>query len=700
MSTGGGSDLFEGSNGMIGLGMPTESANPSTDVTISAPTSPTAALAAGKGYARKKRLLLILLGVHIILSLFAVAPGHLSVDEGVYHMMSESFATNGSLAIWNGYEEFPSPELALLVARPVNGQLFPQYPHVYTFLAAPFYAVMGYRGLFLLNAIAFVGVAWLTYLLAIRLFRDRDLGLNAVLILALATFAWEYSQAAWPHSTSMLFVMAAVYLAVLAVESPALPFSLVFAGLSGLIAGLGAGVRVDEFFVVPAIAVWFLFLRPVRWREAAGQCIGTLLGLVPLAFLNHIKFGVWSPFSYGKPDEGATAEAGLVAYIPLAAAGLLLLLIVWCSTMLPKTRWLGTPLARFTIGALTLGFVVALVPQAQDLVHKLMNGAFQLLVDLRIRDRNILEGGLSRGSTGGMIYLGSLKKSLLQSAPYLVILLPLLLRLGRGPGEGHRLLLPFLIVAAYVATLSYFAWHGGLCLNLRYFLPILPFTSLLTAIAIREYRLVEGRRGFLLSALVLAVVATHLLATLPQPINIAWQEHLFLTVPLVIAGILLLLTVFVAVRRPATHPRFQALTLAITITAFAWSAMTAFTYDYPRSYYERKSEVEFVERAARTIRPDSILFGADRRIDGFLGLNAKDRIRLALPAVDNYRDFRRLIEFHLTAGRSVYLLLNPAFSRVLEKRDLLGSLNTTKVLDDSRNTIVQVTDRTSTREND
>jgi len=60
--------------------------------------------------------------------LVMTVPGHLSVDEGIYHFMSQSPARSGSLAIWNGYDEFPSPELALLVGRPHDGLLMPQYP--------------------------------------------------------------------------------------------------------------------------------------------------------------------------------------------------------------------------------------------------------------------------------------------------------------------------------------------------------------------------------------------------------------------------------------------------------------------------------------------------------------------------------------------------------------------------------------------
>ena len=145
-------------------------------------------------------ILLVACALTLVISVLFVTGGHLSVDEGVYHMMSRSFAASGGLGIWNGYEEFPSPELLPPVARVHEGQLFPAYPYLSTVLAAPLYRVAGYRGLFILNAVAFVGVVGLGYLIARALWRDTQLALNACLILIFATFAWQYSQTAWPHA--------------------------------------------------------------------------------------------------------------------------------------------------------------------------------------------------------------------------------------------------------------------------------------------------------------------------------------------------------------------------------------------------------------------------------------------------------------------------------------------------------------------
>ena len=158
---------------------------------------------------RPSRLLLAaLLGAHVVLSVAALSPGYLSVDEGTYHVMVKSLADHGSLAFSNGYEEFPSLELITGSVRVHEGRLVPVTPILFAIVSLPFYRAAGYAGLFVVNNLAFLGILALTAALAHRLFRDRALGMLSIAILGLCTFAWEYSQAAWPHASSAFTVLA------------------------------------------------------------------------------------------------------------------------------------------------------------------------------------------------------------------------------------------------------------------------------------------------------------------------------------------------------------------------------------------------------------------------------------------------------------------------------------------------------------
>ena len=109
-------------------------------------------------------------------------------------MMARAFAASGSLAIWNGYEEFPSPAFALSHILIHEGRLVPQYPYLTAVLNYPLYRLAGFAGLLLLNAIAYVATVGVCFLTARALFRDTALSLNACLILAVATYSWVKSR--------------------------------------------------------------------------------------------------------------------------------------------------------------------------------------------------------------------------------------------------------------------------------------------------------------------------------------------------------------------------------------------------------------------------------------------------------------------------------------------------------------------------
>ena len=101
---------------------------------------------------RPWRVVILLLGLHLAFSLVVNEPGYLTYDSGTYHFMVKTFAETGGFTVRNGYEELPSPALVVAQLRTPTGELVAQYPETYTFLALPFYLVMGYPGLIFINA--------------------------------------------------------------------------------------------------------------------------------------------------------------------------------------------------------------------------------------------------------------------------------------------------------------------------------------------------------------------------------------------------------------------------------------------------------------------------------------------------------------------------------------------------------------------
>jgi hypothetical protein len=336
-----------------------------------------------------------------------------------------------------------------------------------------------------------------------------------------------------------------------------------------------------------------------------------------------------------------------------------------------------------------LGAIWLASPQGWAMASRLATGAFQLLVDLRIRDLGISEGGLSRGPTGGMVYQGSLKKSLLQSCPYLVVLLLPFLDMLRGRRERGALALLFIVPFVYIGVYSYFTWHGGKAFNLRYFLPAMPMLAILTAYAWRRLPTHLGDSWLRVCYLaVLAVLAIHLLAIFPRWPSLGTQENIFLTIPLLIAAIFLILLISSRLSRGTARRTLQGATAVAMIVALLWSGMVAVTYDYLRDYLIRAVRSEFSDQMARVIKPDSILFTSYSTF--FFGLIDKERVRFAEPRRDDFEGFVPLLRFHLNSGRPVYLWLDDWMKDELRKHDLLDQLEFVPLVDRTSGTLVQV----------
>ena len=623
-------------------------------------------------YRREWVALVLLISVQFTFTLFVTVPGYISVDEGTYHMMVKNFAGSGTLEIWNGYDELSSIELqAAGHLRTHNGRLISQYPYLYAVLATPFYWIFGYRGLFFVNSIAFFVAVLVSYALARSLFEDRKLALNSCFILVLATYLWDYSQAAWPHAVTVLFVTAAAYCTVRGLKLSRAAGSLCFPALAGLLIGSGAGVRLDVILAAPALALALALGPSQRVKKTLAFCAGLGPGLAALSITNHFKLGTVSPFSYG-------GRAGPAVYVPIVLMALVLLFAVWISRKVivgwrsGHKNWAVLGWAAAILAALVF------LKSSTGLLFQLFSGALQLLVDLRFRDPDLIEPAMIRTASGAVVYIAALKKSLLQSCAYLpVVLLPLFTMSKKKtnlPGMAGASIL-YLIPLSYSGVFSFFAWHGGLCLNLRYLLPILPFTSILTAWAWRE--LSKGQKGSLgksMRFVGLAIVILFSFLVLPNTGELTpTHEFWLLTFPLLVAGLialLVLLRLFVS-----HHIHWVAWLLFTTVFgAMVWSGLVVFSYDYPRAALFRYINSRLSATVAEYISPDSLVFMDSYN---YLGLLEVDRVRLAFPSSaregksDDFRDFKPLMDYHLVRGRNVYAVFRHEVWETIRQRGLL-----------------------------
>jgi 4-amino-4-deoxy-L-arabinose transferase-like glycosyltransferase len=605
-------------------------------------------------------VLVALAAVHTVVSLVGVIPGYVTIDEAYFHWMTKSFHDTGDLSLWNGYEEFPSPELIHPYVQLHRGRLSPPSPSPYAVLASPLYHFAGFRGLFLLNALALVGVAVFCYLAAGRLFRDRDLALDACLILVVSTYAWEYSQAAWPHVTAMLFVAAAFFLFVCAYEASPGGKARWTAFAAGVVAGFGMGMRLDTVLVLPGLMLPFLFARPWRPKEAAMVLAGAIPGATALAMTNLAKFGAFSPFSYGQEGMQAYNRPAAPPYEMIVAAGAVTLL-AWALT---RSRVSHVPIMRRAGLFLTLTAVVFCAlwacTDAAQRVSQTMEGALISLVDIRFLDPHVLFSPMTRSSGGGVLYIGAHKKALLQSLPFLTALLIPLARVVCRDRDAPALATLFLtptIITGYFAY-AFFEGEagGGLCLNQRYLLPCLPFFCILTAYGVRELTAACNGKSLISAAVAAAGAAAgvYFLLTAAYSPSADQLEFPLLVVPLILAAPLGLTILLACSTGTSEFPRCRMVAWSFLVAALTWATLVSFWYDYPAYQHARKANYHFCRQLLEVVPPDSLFVAGHGFFTTAVALIERTRVRIAYPARDNFADLSRLVAFHRSAGRPIF----------------------------------------------
>ena len=378
---------------------------------------------------------------------------------------------------------------------------------------------------------------------------------------------------------------------------------------------------------------------------------------------------MFAPLSVGGPSI-----FGEVAPFPAALATILgiLLVIVWLVSRSSVDLFDWNNQKKFAIGLLSLLVLALAIPYTRNILLKEASQAYTMIVDLRILDLSIVKPASTRSAGGGMVYIGGQKKALLQSLPYLVILLiPLLKIRYTGDSDFSRLCILAIVPVAFVVFFTHYNDNGGLCLNLRYLLPILPFTSILTAYFLRDlFRQTDRKFHFITFELIGLVTAfIFFLFTRRIFITIDQQEFPILIIPLILAGLLTLLLATRVVSKRETWKLIPAVAVVVFFIALEWAGLMAFFYDFPHHRQQRIQNFTFGGEVAQIIPSDSIFFTYPY-IDGVLRLIDSKRVRIAFPGQDGFRDFPKLVAFYLNAGRRVFAMFPQSLWKQLEKGPL------------------------------
>ncbi len=426
----------------------------------------------------------------------ALVPGVFTIDE-CNHLAAVAALRHGRLDL-PGYEGIaPSAELAFFNPRkglPAASPPVNDLPPLYAFIALPF-SLLGFRGLFYLNALAFLGTLVAVFHLGRRLASDRRITpWVAAALFALGGYSIEYALGMWPHMLSVCLCTCG-FLFASAVRQPPASGSSLEEGVSsgfkaaffaGLLLGAATGIRYQNVVYATGVAVGLLLWASSRRRAITGYAAGLAVPLGATSVLNYLRLGSFNPISKG---HGYLALRGLL------------------------TPPASEPLAEVGAGGAGAG-------GAGTLLGQIIRAFWYRVVDYSACPAIDFGDFFPRPSleSGAYLFYGVAKKAWLQSSPWAVVALVALLSVwltGRGEskagaeksdadraaGESRQHLRAISLVVWPV--LAMFAVVGarrtdGICFNQRYFLELVPLSALAVALLLERYAL---SRAALLAAL-------------------------------------------------------------------------------------------------------------------------------------------------------------------------------------------------------
>lgn len=543
-------------------------------------------------------------------------PGVFTVDEP--HYISTLVALRDGRLTPPGTEGLPpSRELAwfdpenrgrVVTSTPVAANV----PPLWAPLAAPF-SLAGWRGLVLLNTLAFLATAALCHWLATVISGSARAGWWAAGAFAVGGFQIEYAQGVWPQSLSSMLTMAAVCSALLASEraSRAAAFS------AGWLAALATGLRYQNVLVVCALGALLVVRARERRRLVPVFLVGALLPLAASSILNHERLGSWNPISKGprylsiplNVQVGSEPRSSEPGTSEPASYGEDVARLIWARLVDYGARPFGPPETWMT-----------------DWMH--------------------------RGSGGALLATGVVKKSLVQSAPWVVVALGwAVARLARRrlrPGAETTFAMAALGLVVLVVGVLAIAGRGrddGLVYNQRYLLDLVAPLAVCfgTAMASIDIRARAGVRGLLMGA---AMVLIALLLG-PASASHQWLVRFF---PIVLG--VGLVTAWVG--RSKVRP---ALLATLAVTSISWAFFLHLSTDLQASRAIRRGCLQRAEIVAKHVPPRAAIVAWGGRKDMLAAVVLEGSQTVIDASADGGEAARATVEALLARGDRVFVWL-------------------------------------------
>lgn len=494
----------------------------------------------------------VLLGLLIALGVVLVATtirGTYITDE-INYMVSVVGLRQGVLTVPGTEKLPPSKELFSFdpepnVRIPTTTPVISVVPPLYAPIALPF-VFLGWRGLVLLNTISYLLTAFTVFVVAKRYATERQTPWLAAMLVLFGGYAIEYAQGVWPHMLSVLLVTLAVYVTSKIWDGG----NAAMAVLSGLLMGFATGIREQNIILAGSLGLTLVLFARKKAISAVWYGIGVLVPLLVSATIHYYRQGLWHPFPKAIAITGQMA--GNVA---------------------------GTAPWTLFVGFWTKFVDFSALPQDY-----------------------LLETFARRDPLSGAILIdGTVKKSLLQSCPWIALAFVVLLLAWRAKGsvrgEIRKVLRALsIILVPLIALFAVANRSDGPVHNQRYFLEMVPLFTLAVVLAFDGLGLGIGHlaMGALVAGLAFA-------ASLTLP-----SHTLYLTVlmklPLLLAALVLTAWMF------RWHPRARIFLAVLAGLCFGWSLFAHVLDDLPASRHRRDGNASALSTLESIVPDHSAVF--------------------------------------------------------------------------------------------
>jgi hypothetical protein len=433
------------------------------------------------------------------------------IDSTTRFVQIISIAQHGSAGYDNGPVE-GNPELTPRWMFPAHGRAWGPYPVLGDGVLAIGARLDGFRGVIRTIWLLFAGSCAIVYALTYRLTRRPAIAVAAAYSLSLGTSSGFWGTMVAPFVPAGAFWITGLYFLSRSFAATTPWRSTCRAAAGGVFATLALGSHLVGAAAWALVALaCLLFSTPgARLVRPLAYLVGSAPGLAIMTWVNHIRFGVSSPFSYGPCDTFGCLEATVdsnsqngraffdacLPYVPYVVA---FALVCWWV----RRSWIGIALLVFVAS------VAALIPNTPGggLFRNVARTLWATLFDTGNLDMGYPKWGDDPGVFSFWMRIGLriagpwAVRSVFQCSP---ILIAALLPLGRGPASqawgarvprGERLGTYAVLVAACCGVLTVMLMRANLpggnslgmpFLNYRYVVTVLPALTVLAAVAVAE----------------------------------------------------------------------------------------------------------------------------------------------------------------------------------------------------------------------